>query len=186
MVVPLIPNVWHLRKVAERSAKACDICYKPTSRVLITPDNKDFFYLCLGHLKDRGFCSPLIDEAEAAAKKRKEEMEREIEIVKREYEVKPLKETKDEERKGKEKDDKKAKDQDEHERAEKEKNDKIQIIMNRNDSAATDDMPRIYALQKVFYQKRLDRIRNTEITKKNRERMRNPTLFPSVPSGNLG
>ena len=33
-------NVWHLRRVAEASAKPCDICYKPTTSVLITPDNK--------------------------------------------------------------------------------------------------------------------------------------------------
>lgn len=33
-------NVWHLRKVAESSTKPCDICYKPTPSVLITPDNK--------------------------------------------------------------------------------------------------------------------------------------------------
>lgn len=33
-------NVWHLRKVAEASAKPCDICYKSTTSVLITPDNK--------------------------------------------------------------------------------------------------------------------------------------------------
>ena len=33
-------NVWHLRKVADASAKPCDVCYKPTTSVLITPDNK--------------------------------------------------------------------------------------------------------------------------------------------------
>ena len=33
-------NVWHLRKVAEASSKPCDICYKPTTNVMITPDNK--------------------------------------------------------------------------------------------------------------------------------------------------
>ena len=33
-------NIWHLRRVAETSAKSCDICYKPTASVLITPDNK--------------------------------------------------------------------------------------------------------------------------------------------------
>lgn len=36
----LLVNVWHLRKVAEASAKPCDICYKPSSSVLITPDRK--------------------------------------------------------------------------------------------------------------------------------------------------
>ncbi|KAL9073242.1 MAG: hypothetical protein Q9161_003074 [Pseudevernia consocians] len=81
-------NKWYLRRVAEASAKPCDICYKPTTSVLITPDNKDYFYVCPGHLKDRGFCTPIIDEAEAAAKKKKEDMDREIELIKKEYEDK--------------------------------------------------------------------------------------------------
>ena len=35
-----IPNIYHLRRVADTAAKACSICYKPSSCVLITPDNK--------------------------------------------------------------------------------------------------------------------------------------------------
>lgn len=34
------PNIYHHRKVAESAAKACDICYKPSTSVLITPGNK--------------------------------------------------------------------------------------------------------------------------------------------------
>ncbi|KAL9099435.1 MAG: hypothetical protein Q9163_005060 [Psora crenata] len=170
MAGPVMQNVWHLRRVAEASAKSCDICYKPTTSVLITPDNKDFFYLCPGHLKDRSFCSPIADEAEIAAKKRKEHMEREIEIVVKEYEdkVKRKKESKEDEKKEQEKDDKKAKVRDGVETAEKEKNDKVRFtldmlvggklmlddsyqilaIMGNNAVAASDEMPRIYALQK--------------------------------------
>ncbi|KAK4696764.1 hypothetical protein P7C71_g1203, partial [Lecanoromycetidae sp. Uapishka_2] len=95
-------NLWHLRKVAEASAKSCDICYKPTTSVLITPDNK------------------------------------------------------------------------------------IQALTNKQTPTVADDIPRIYTLQKVFYQKRLDRIRNAEIAKRNKERLKNPTMFPSVPRNSLG
>lgn len=35
-----LPNVWHLRRVADTGAKACSICCKPVVNVLITPDNK--------------------------------------------------------------------------------------------------------------------------------------------------
>lgn len=35
-----------------------------------------------------------------------------------------------------------------------------------------------------FYQMRLDKLRNAEIAKRNRERLNNPANFPSVPSGN--
>ncbi|RBQ76387.1 hypothetical protein FVER14953_03237 [Fusarium verticillioides] len=34
------PNIYTLRKVADTAAKACDICYKSSTSVLITPDQK--------------------------------------------------------------------------------------------------------------------------------------------------
>lgn len=39
------PNIYTHRKVAEASAKACDICYKPSTSVLITPNKKVFPWL---------------------------------------------------------------------------------------------------------------------------------------------
>lgn len=35
-----LTNVYHVRRVADTSAKACLICYKPSTSVMITPDNK--------------------------------------------------------------------------------------------------------------------------------------------------
>ncbi|KAM5369094.1 hypothetical protein ACJZ2D_009189 [Fusarium nematophilum] len=34
------PNIYTHRKVADTAAKACDICYKSSTSVLITPDKK--------------------------------------------------------------------------------------------------------------------------------------------------
>ncbi|CAF9920885.1 MAG: hypothetical protein ALECFALPRED_001655 [Alectoria fallacina] len=151
-------NVWHLRRVAEASAKPCDICYKPNTSVLITPDNKDYFYVCPGHLKDRGFCTPIIDEAEVAAKKKKEEMDREIELVKKEYEdkIKKKKNSKDKNGEDKDKDKEKGEDNESKgdgndEKAEKEKDAKIKAITNQEPPSVADDIPRIYALQKYDY-----------------------------------
>ncbi|KAI4137023.1 MAG: hypothetical protein L6R39_007510 [Caloplaca ligustica] len=134
-----LQNVWHLRRVAEASAKPCDICFKPATSVLITPDQKDHFYICPGHLKDKGFCTPMVDEAEVAAKKKKAELDREIEVIKKEYEekVKKRKKSKDSKQKDKDKDKDKPKDEKaesskksdeaEDEKAEKEKNDKVRL-----------------------------------------------------------
>lgn len=128
-----LQNVWHHRKVADNAAKACDICYKPSTSVLITPDNKvksfhfsrlyialgrpfsltvvlqDFFYVCPIHLKDSRFCSPIVDTEAEAAKKRKEALDREIERVKKEYEekMKRKKAKEEEEKKQSEKGDEK-------------------------------------------------------------------------------
>jgi hypothetical protein len=48
-------------------------------------------------------------------------------------------------------------------------------------TAAPDEVPRIFALKKSFYQQRIDKKRNSEIAKRNRERLQNPSLFPQVP-----
>ncbi|MCJ1283845.1 hypothetical protein MMC26_003176 [Xylographa opegraphella] len=136
---------------------------------------KDFFYACRGHLKDRGFCSPVVDEAA----KKKEELNREIEIVKKEYEEKLAKK-----KKSKDKKDPKEGDQEEktkeaaaQKEAEKEKDDKA--------CAGTCFAKRDGTSDQNFFQMRLDRIRNAEISKRNRERLKNPSAFPSVPSGGL-
>ena len=73
-------NVYHLRTVADASAKPCFVCMKTSNRVLITTDNKDFFYTCIGHLKDRGFAIPVTDqEAEDAKEEGRRSQERDRE-----------------------------------------------------------------------------------------------------------
>jgi hypothetical protein len=39
----------------------------------------------------------------------------------------------------------------------------------------------VFELKSTFYQQRLNRKKQAEIAKRNRERMRDPTFFPSVP-----
>ncbi|KAL4984754.1 VPS4-associated protein 1 [Aspergillus falconensis] len=183
-----LPNIWHLRRVADTAAKACLICHKPSSSVLITPNNKDYFYVCPVHLKDRHFCSPIVDAQEEAAKKKAEAMAREIEKVKKEYEEKQQrkkeKEKKDDSKddKDKDKDDSSTKADDKKE--EKERDDKIDAIKKQS-TPTLDDSPRIFALHKNFYQMRVDRMRNIEAAKRNRQRLQDPSFFPSVPSGGL-
>ncbi|KAF1983024.1 DUF1742-domain-containing protein [Aulographum hederae CBS 113979] len=185
-----LPNVWHHRRVGDSASKACWICYKPSTSVLITPDNKDFFYICVGHLKDRSFCTPDAAEASAAEeRKKKEELDKEIELVKKGYEekVKKRKERRKEKEKekGKESKDEKKQDEEEDKKDEKEKEEKIKELEKKEPQAEAGDGPRIFALHRNFYQMRLDRIRNAEIAKRNRERMKSPNLFPSVPSNDL-
>ncbi|MCJ1324478.1 hypothetical protein MMC10_001140 [Thelotrema lepadinum] len=182
-----LPNVWHLRTVADSASRSCYVCYKPTTGVLITPDNKDFFYVCRGHLEDRGFCSPIIDEA-AAADKKKEALDQEIEAIKKEYEEKKKKKGDKAKEKSKEQDKDGSKNQkqggpDEEKEAEKEKDEKIKAATEKQKDVAK-DMPRIYSLHRNFYQMRLDKLRHAEIARRNRERLSNPSAFPAVPSGN--
>ncbi|KAL9097322.1 MAG: hypothetical protein Q9165_000749 [Trypethelium subeluteriae] len=108
----------------------------------------------MGHLKDRGFCLPIVNEAEAVAQKKRQELEQEIEKVKKEYEDKQKRKAEKRNEKKKEqkgKDPKAKKEEGENEDAEdakdeKEKEDKI-IELSKSEPK-TDDDPRIYALQK--------------------------------------
>ncbi|KAJ5438837.1 Protein of unknown function DUF1742 [Penicillium daleae] len=191
-----LTNVYHLRRVTDTSAKACLICYKPSTSVMITPDNKDFFYVCPAHLQDRHFCSPIVDAESEAARLKEQKMAEEIEKVKKEYEEKQKrkkerekqssKDDKDKEKeKKKEKDDSKDNDSTNSKtNLEKERDDKIESIEKGTESKP-DSGPRIFALHKTFYQMRIDRLRGIEMAKRNQERMRNPSLFPSVPNKDL-
>ncbi|OAA71095.1 hypothetical protein LEL_09686 [Akanthomyces lecanii RCEF 1005] len=138
------PNVYNHRKVAEASAKSCDICYKLSTSVLITPDSKDFFYVCAVHLKDRYFCTPKIDE-EAVKAKREKELEAEKEKVKKEYEEKQRK------KKEKEEKDKKDKDKDDKKKEEKKDDRDDDPVKKKDDEgdeeASKEEEPRTFELK---------------------------------------
>ncbi|KGO68491.1 Protein of unknown function DUF1742, fungi [Penicillium italicum] len=189
-----LTNVYHVRRVADTSAKACLICYKPSTSVMITPDNKDFFYVCPAHLQDKHFCSPIVDTEGQAKRLKEEEMNKEIEKVKKEYEEKQRR--KKEREKASSKDNKDEKDEGKDETKDKDASDSIaNDKKDRDDKIASiqkvsgtetksDHSPRIFSLHKNFYRMRIDRLRNIEMAKRNQERLRQPSLFPSVPSGN--
>ncbi|RDW91477.1 DUF1742-domain-containing protein [Coleophoma crateriformis] len=164
------PNIYTHRKVADTASKACDICYKPSTSVLVTPENKAY----------KAFCTPVVDEAAIAARK-KREMDAEIQRVKEEFEEKQRKKKeKDnakEKEKEKEKDDSKDKDKKDGKDTEKQDDEK----KNADAPATPDAEPRVFALQKAFYQQRLEKRRQIEIAKRNRERLQSPNLFPQVP-----
>ncbi|WYZ43365.1 hypothetical protein EsH8_VI_001064 [Colletotrichum jinshuiense] len=183
-------NVYTHRKVAATAAKGCDVCYRATSSVLVAPENKDFFYVCPSHLKDKNFCSPIIDK-EAAEAKKKKELEEEVERVKKEYEEKQKKKKekeKEEKDKAAGKDKEKGKDD---KKTGEEKKDNDSKEADKDDGAttptpSTEEEPRVFALHKNFYAMRLEKKRQMEIAKRNRERLQQPNLFPSVPKGAPG
>ncbi|CZT10651.1 uncharacterized protein RAG0_15074 [Rhynchosporium agropyri] len=162
-------NIYTHRKVADTASKACEICYRPSTSVMVAPENRDFFYVCPSHLKDKGFCNPIIDAAAVAAKKKKE-MDAEVERLKQEFEEKQKK--KKEKEKEKDKDEKTA----DKKADEKKKSDELT-------PAVVEEEPRVFALQKTFYQQRIEKKKNAEIAKRNRDRLQNPNMFPTVPKG---
>ncbi|KAK4184011.1 hypothetical protein QBC35DRAFT_76336 [Podospora australis] len=196
------PNVYTHRKVAETAAKSCEICFRLSSSVLITSDNKDWFYVCPSHLKDKQFCTPKIDQ-EAIEARRKKELQEEIERVKKEYEEKQRKKaekSKDKDAKDeKEKEGDKGKDKDGEAKDKKDGDgegkgkgkddgeekgkdgDGEENKKEKGAGAAGGEEPRVFELRATFYQQRVNKKRQAEIAKRNRERLRDPNYFPSVP-----
>ncbi|KAK8086780.1 hypothetical protein PG994_001754 [Apiospora phragmitis] len=187
-----LPNIWHHRKVADSSAKGCDLCYKTTTSVLVTPDKQDHFYVCAAHLKEVRFCKPIVDQAAIDAKKQKEKDDEIIAQAKKDYDEKQRK--KREAEKGDDKDSK-DKDKAKDSTAEAEKKDESKPKdQDKADSekASQDEEPRVFELQRTFYQQRLnkkrqaeERKRQAEMSQRNRERLSIPSFFPAVPKDNI-
>jgi len=100
------PNEWWLREVASTAIKPCMVCYKSTSFVLITPDQKDFFYICKSHVEDKAFAEPTEEErARIDGLKQQADIDQEVEKVKIEYAEKLKQKNKDNKDDTKKKDD---------------------------------------------------------------------------------
>lgn len=139
--------------------------------------SQDFFYVCLAHLQDRHFCSPIIDTEGQAKRLKDDAMAEEIEKVKKEYEEKQRRKkerkasSKDEDEKDKDKDDTNDKGKDTPESSkndEKERDEKVGhsilfIISHMEDwltrqiasiqkkngtETKPDDSPRVFSLHK--------------------------------------
>ncbi|KAK0336311.1 hypothetical protein LTR91_000890 [Friedmanniomyces endolithicus] len=183
-------NLYHRRLVADSAAKACWICYKPSSIVLITPDQDDYFYICAGHLKDTKFATAK-DADDVAERKRNEELAKEIEAVKKEFEEKMRKKMARRKQKEYEKDGKEEKKKDgkeaekEDAKDETEKEERLKELEKKKDPVekAKEDGPRVFELHKQFWGMRVQKKRDAEVARRNRERLRTQGGLPSVPTG---
>lgn len=171
-------NIYTHRKVAATAAKSCEICFKPSTSVLLASGNKDFFYVCDIHLTDKGFCKPLVEQVSATVDSRRQ-IDEEIKRLRKEYEDKI-------DIKSKQRNTPESSNPSKEKYIEKEEeNEKSTNPVAKAKHLATSiiNEPREFALVNMFYQHRLERRRNFERKKQNLERLRNPTLLPQVPKG---
>ncbi|RKF64690.1 UPF0589 protein C32H8.01c [Golovinomyces cichoracearum] len=168
------PNLYTHRQVASTAAKPCEICSKPSTSVLLASGNKDFFYVCSVHLKDKGFCRPFQKQNSVTAQKN-QALNNEILRLKLEYDQK--------------KDKKQTEDRKEQETKEKitEKIDLKGTEQKSTDkkkdlsSVSSVEETKDFVLLDIFYQQRINKKRHIEILKQRNERLLNPNLFPEVP-----
>ncbi|QIW97471.1 hypothetical protein AMS68_002989 [Peltaster fructicola] len=179
-------NLYHRRLVDASNSKACWICYKPSATVLITPQSDDWFHICPSHLTDRNFATAK-DAEDLAKKQREQELEAEIEKVKKEYaerQQKKLEKRKDKDAKKDKDKDKKADEKAQDEQDEKEQQEKLAELKDKSQvEKPTIEGPRIFELSKNFFNMRLQKKRDVEIARRDRARLMNPNTFPSAPTG---
>ncbi|RLV92383.1 hypothetical protein JA1_003256 [Spathaspora sp. JA1] len=72
---PPFPNKYNVRLVAATNSKSCVICYKPSTTVLVSENQGDFFYSCPQHLLDEHFASPIHPQDYLDLVKEKEQLE---------------------------------------------------------------------------------------------------------------
>ncbi|KAG5644586.1 hypothetical protein DXG03_008160 [Asterophora parasitica] len=95
-------NVYYKRTAG--TAKACFVCYKPTTTVLATINTTDFLYACPGHLTDRGFATTLGGVDGGVGGRKMGSTDEEIAKVKEEWEEKQKKKREKEKEKASDKD----------------------------------------------------------------------------------
>lgn len=84
-------NHYTCRQVAAKDSKACAICYKPTTTVLITDNQVDFFYVCSSHLSDAQFATAIKPTEYQDLVKKRVELESQIDKTTQErYKHKPF------------------------------------------------------------------------------------------------
>lgn len=129
-----LQNVYYKRTAA--TAKACYICYKPSTTVLATVDTTDFLYTCPVHLTDPGFATRVKDHDNDDTKKLSTSAE-EIARVKQEWEERQKR--KREKQKQKQKEEKRKEDGEKAAEPAKGKDDKEQDKQKVPEESSTSD-----------------------------------------------
>ena len=158
------------------TAKACYVCYKPSTTVLATINTVDFLYTCPGHLTDANFATPLGESSGglgAEGAKKLSVSPEEIAKVKEEWEERQRIKLEKEKAKGKEKDEKGTGDKD------KDASKKVSLIPPTTPpvSAATHES---YSLHRDYFAMRLSEHR------KRRQAARAKELAPRLPGAPHG
>lgn len=89
------PNVYVKKLVKDADSKACFLCHKPSSIVLLTISSpefefKDFFYVCQSHLADTNFCTEIFVDEVSGVDKSNEVNKLKLELESRKSNVKKL------------------------------------------------------------------------------------------------
>ena len=155
----MFSNRYVQRHVAEKDARSCFICYRPTTAVMVNEmPNADFFYACPTHLSDPGFAT--LDSASQLALAEQAKKIEEVAELKKQWE----------EVQAKKKDD---------------NNEKPEGAKQRSPPEPARPQPtirKVYELHRSVFNLRLGTKRRVAQEKKTQAMLNNPSLFPSAPT----
>lgn len=81
----MLSNSYIQKRVANTDAKACFLCYKPTTSVMVSEaPGVDYFFACDTHLSDPGFA--VVEQACQTAIAEREQKIRELEAIRTQWE----------------------------------------------------------------------------------------------------
>ncbi|CUM56075.1 uncharacterized protein AC631_01456 [Debaryomyces fabryi] len=189
------PNHYHARLVAEKDSKACTLCFKPTTTVLISQNKVDFFYVCPLHLKDEHFSSPIHPDEYKELETKKGELGRKIEESRKRVErLKPYtwnflssmlgskkaEGTDQDKDKDKDKDTEKDKGKESYESAKQDLKG-LEGELNEINSGISNYKFKDYTLNKDIYRMRTQNYVQSKVRAKKQQEMHKPGFFPSTP-----
>lgn len=185
MSQPPFPNEYAKRLVGASDGKACVVCFKPTSVVLLSANKVDFFYICGSHLKDTSFASPVYPDKYNQLLEQRLSQEKALVQAREKVELnKPYAWDKlvswgKKDKKDDKETDKPAKETyesmvEKHEQAKKD-------LAETNDAIAAFDFKN-FKLDKNMYKTRVNGHIQAKVRSARQKEMHNPSFFPSVPS----
>lgn len=194
------PNEYQARLVKDSDAKACAVCYKPASTVLLATNNGDFFYVCPSHLADASFATAIQPQAYLDLAKEQTSLESKVATARSKAEKsKPYAWTSIMNAVGysKAKPDKKEASPSQAESEGKqtslnEKQSYEQICaelegFKKDLQGVKDQIARFqfkkYSLNDDIYKMRVNSHNQGKLRAKRQQKMQDPSFFPSVPSG---
>ncbi|EGW33896.1 uncharacterized protein SPAPADRAFT_70142 [Spathaspora passalidarum NRRL Y-27907] len=179
---PPFPNKYNIRLVAANDSKSCTICYKPSTTVLVSDNQADFFYTCPQHLLDEHFATPIQPQSYLDLVKQKEELEAKKTQLEKDIELeKPYLWNKVSEYWQKS-DNKKEKS-----KFEKLNDELKQVIEQLSDKQkeVSEFKFKVYKLNLDIYKNRLMLTQKKKYQKERYEKMHSEGFFPSAPKNDI-
>lgn len=192
------PNNYHLRLVAQSDARACAVCYKPTTTVLVNDNKLDHFYICASHTNDAQFAAPVHPpeyveflEQQKTLKEKVAQLEQDVERLKpymwnRVVNNIPGWSKAEAPKESKDVDPANAKSNDEKHKLYRAQLGENSLSLAEVDAKIAGFKFKSYVLNKDIYKIRINNYLQAKVRQRRQQELHSPGFFPSVPTAGVG